>query len=385
MKHTKSELKQMQSLPLRSKIMMTKQRIKAWYESWKRYEIVNEKTNKSRFVTALEEPTLKDGEYIIGEEAGQVYVSFSGGKDSTVLLHLARELYPDIEAVFVNTGLEYPEIQKFVKTFDNVTILRPKMRFDEVIKTYGYPMISKEVALTIEYAKKGSQWALNNLNGLDNHGNPYIFKKSMYDKYKPLLQTDFNASSKCCGVMKEKPIDEYANSVGKKPITAIMASESKRREGAWLATGCNAFEGKRPMSKPMSFWTEQDVLQYIKENNLPIASVYGSIEYADNPDQMRIEEFDLEGVSEAYGREQLKTTGCNRTGCIFCGFGCHLEKEPSRFQRLKETHPRQYAYCIGGGEYDEDGVWKPNKEGLGLGHVFDELNKIYGDDFIKYK
>lgn len=380
MKHTKGELKQMQSLPLRSKIMMTKQRIKAWYKSWKRYEIVNEKTNKSRFVTALEEPTLKDGEYIIGEEAGQVYVSFSGGKDSTVLLHLARELYPDIEAVFVNTGLEYPEIQKFVKTFDNVTILRPKMRFDEVIKTYGYPMISKDVALVIEYAKKGSQWAINNLNGLDNKGNPYIFKKSMYEKYKPMIQTDFNASSKCCGVMKEKPIDEYANSVGKKPITAIMASESKRRENSWIATGCNAFEGKRPMSKPMSFWTEQDVLQYIKENNLPIASVYGSIEYAENPDQMRIEEFGLE-----CGREALTTTGCNRTGCIFCGFGCHLEKEPSRFQRLKETHPRQYAYCIGGGEYDSDGVWKPNKEGLGLGHVFDELNKIYGDDFIKYK
>ena len=63
-----------------------------------------------------------------------VYVSFSGGKDSTVLLHIVREMYPEVEAVFVNTGLEYPEIQQFVKTFDNVTILRPKMRFDEVIK-----------------------------------------------------------------------------------------------------------------------------------------------------------------------------------------------------------------------------------------------------------
>jgi 3'-phosphoadenosine 5'-phosphosulfate sulfotransferase (PAPS reductase)/FAD synthetase len=380
MKHTKRELKQMQSLPLRIKIMMTKQRIKAWYESWKRYEIVNEKTNKSRFVTDIEEPTLNEDEYIIGEENGQVSVSFSGGKDSRVLLHMARKLYPDIEAVFSNTGLEYPEIQQFVKTFDNVKILRPKMRFDEVIKTYGYPIISKEVAMVIEYARKGSKWAINNLNGLDRNGKPHEFKKSMYAKYKPLLHTDFLISSKCCGVMKEKPIDEYMDSVGKKPIVAIMASESKRRENAWLSTGCNAFDGKRPMSKPMSFWTEQDVLQYIKENNLSIASVYGSIEYADNPDQIRLEEFGF----DFGGREQLKTTGCDRTGCIFCGFGCHLEKE-SRFQRLKETHPRQYAYCIGGGEYDSDGMWKPNKEGLGFGHVFDELNKIYGDDFIKYK
>lgn len=92
MKHTKGDLKQMQSLPLSIKIRMTKLRIRDWYDYFD----------------------------------GQVYVSFSGGKDSTVLLHIARELYPDIEAVFVNTGLEYPEIQKFVKSFDNVTILRPK-------------------------------------------------------------------------------------------------------------------------------------------------------------------------------------------------------------------------------------------------------------------
>ena len=97
--HTKGDLQQMQSLPLSVKILMTKRRIREWYDYWD----------------------------------GQVYVSFSGGKDSTVLLHIAREVYPDIEAVFVNTGLEYPEIQSFVKTFDNVTILRPKMRLDEVI------------------------------------------------------------------------------------------------------------------------------------------------------------------------------------------------------------------------------------------------------------
>lgn len=70
--------------------------------------------------------------------------------------------------------------------------------------------------------------------------------------------------------------------------------------------------------------------------------------------------------------------------CIFCAFGAHLEKSgEGRFERLKETHPRQYEYCIGGGEY-VDGVWQPNKQGLGMGHVFDELNQIYGDGFIKY-
>ena len=121
-------------------------------------------------------------------------------------------------------------------------------------------------------------------------------------------------------------------------------------------------------------WSE---LQF--SSRLPLASVYGEIEYAETPEQMRFEELGYDGFSE----NQLTITGCNRTGCIFCAFGCHLEKEPSRFQRLKETHPRQYKYCIGGGEY-VDGVWQPNKEGLGMGHVFDELNKIYGEGFIKY-
>lgn len=397
-KHTKGELKQMQSLPLKYKILMTKDRIKSWYESWKRYEIINEKTQKVRFVTDTKEPTLKDGEYINSEVNGQVYVSFSGGKDSTVLLHLVREMYPDVEAVFVNTGLEYPEIQKFVKGFDNVTILRPKMRFDEVIKTYGYPLISKTIANKVRLAKKNLEERKYSIRlrqlgvSTEEYGGLYDSENYDYEKtvsgskfeskkYRYLLDAKFKISEQCCDIMKKEPIHKFQKKTGKVPFVATMTHESMEREVGWLKNGCNAFDSKNPKSQPMAFWTEQDVLQYIKENNPPIASVYGLVEYSENPDQMRIEDFGFDGC----GRDKLMTTGCDRTGCIFCGFGCHLDGEPSRFQRLKETHPRQYEYCIGGGEYDSDGKWKPNKEGLGLGHVFDELNKIYGDDFIKYK
>lgn len=84
-----------------------------------------------------------------------VYVSFSGGKDSTVLLHIAREMYGnDVKACFDNTGLEYPEIVQFVKTFDNVDIVRPKMNFKKVIEKYGYPFISKEVSECVYGARK---------------------------------------------------------------------------------------------------------------------------------------------------------------------------------------------------------------------------------------
>ena len=304
-----------------------------------------------------------------------------------MLLHLVRQDFPNVEAVFVNTGLEYPEIQQFVKTFDNVTILRPKMRFDEVIRKYGYPIISKEVSESVGCCQrslgaetKGS-WATTRWQRLrgelkDKDGNESKFNQA---KWLPLVDVDFRISNRCCDVMKKAPSKKHAKQTGKVAITGQMAAESRLRTQQWLKNGCNGFDMKNPISNPMSFWTEQDVLQYIKQHGIQIASVYGDVVYATEPEQMRLEDYGM----IVDGCEPLATTGCNRTGCIFCAFGCHLESEPSRFQRLKETHPRQYEYCIGGGEY-VDGIWQPNKQGLGMGHVFDELNKIYGDGFIKY-
>lgn len=375
--HDKKRLAELQALPLDRKIMITQTRIVEWYLKWK----------------------------------GQVYVSFSGGKDSTVLLHIARQCFPDIEAVFINTGLEYPEIQKFAKSFDNVTVKRPEMSFVEVIRRHGYPMISKEIAQTVYEARHAPEGKctrqLRKLNGelIGKNGQQSIFNAS---KYRPLLETSFLVSHRCCHVMKKNPAKHYEEESCKKPIVATMACESQLRRTKWIQNGCNAFDVKRPISQPMSFWTEQDVLEYIRRYDLPIAPVYGEVVPTDN-------------------NCKLCTTGCDRTGCIFCGFGAHLSND-DRFLKLRETHPRQYDYCINGGEYawvgyfrknirnkqidfiNEDGssmtteqieqfvnehkdderytfekVWMPNKQGLGMGHVFDELNKIYGENFIRYK
>ena len=375
------DLRQMQAMPLNAKIDFTITRIKAWYDAWKRYFIVDEETGKTRYLTTTEENVpLKESEYISEVMDGAVYVAFSGGKDSTVLAHIARQIYPDIELVFVNTGLEYPEIQKFVKTFDNVTILRPSMRFDEVIKKYGYPFISKEVGECIHDAKTALRNSkitqrVKQMRGewTDNQGNKSRYN---YEKYEPLLDVDFNISNKCCAVTKKKPSHDYAKQSGKMQITAQIAEESRLRTQKWLQNGCNAFDLKTPISNPMSFWTEQDILQYIKQNDIEIASVYGDILYRGN-DGLLYENSICGG--------NLCTTGCDRTGCIFCGFGAHLDKGESRFERLKRTHPRQYEYCMSGGEYDSaDGLWKPNKDGLGMAHCIDVLNKIYGNGFIKY-
>lgn len=191
------------------------------------------------------------------------------------------------------------------------------------------------------------------------------------EKYKPLLDVDFNISHKCCYVMKKSVASKYATKSGKYPLIATTTDESRMRQNAWQKTGCNSFEGKIE-SKPMSFWKEQDILQYIVDNNIPIASVYGEINEVGDNNQLCIE-----------GCGKLKCSGCQRTGCVFCGFGTHLEKGKSRFEMLKETHPQLYDYCMRGGEY-KDGVWQPSSNGLGMKHCIDELNKIYGNNFIKY-
>ena len=159
----------------------------------------------------------------------------------------------------------------------------------------------------------------------------------------------------------------------------LLADESLKREAAWRKTGCNAFEIGRPQSQPMAFWTEQDILHYIKKYDVPYCPVYGDIRVKQTVDNDRVFEgqinlIDYLGCYEP--EDTLETTGCDRTGCIFCMFGCHLEKEPNRFQRLKQTHPRQYEYCIGGGEM-VNGKWQPSKEGLGLGKVLDYIGVKY--------
>ena len=125
--HDAKRLEELRALPLERKIQISQARIIEWYRHFN----------------------------------GKVVVSFSGGKDSTVLLHMVRSIFPDVKAVFSNTGLEYPEIQQHVMSYPNIDIIRPPMRFDQVISTYGYPLIGKEVAEAIYYARRIRSQSLN--------------------------------------------------------------------------------------------------------------------------------------------------------------------------------------------------------------------------------
>lgn len=339
---TREELKQLQYLPLEVKIRKTQQRIREWVDYY-------------------------------GED--EVYVSLSGGKDSKVLLDIVRKMYPKIEAVFVDTGLEYPEIVDFVKQHENVKIIRPKKNFRQVLTECGYPVISKEVSNVVGGARRGSISRIKRLNGELMNGD----ELSDYNipQYKFLLDAPFNSSDVCCSEMKKKPFRK----IKKFPIIGQLAEESEKRRRNWEKTGCNAFKSKYPQSNPLSFWTNNDILTYIHTSNLPIASVYGEIVPDDTgqlPGQENI--YDLLGE---YQGCKFRTTGCDRTGCMFCLYGAHLEKGEGRLERMKKTHPKRYEYVMGGGEFDENGTWIPNAKGLGFKFVIDWLNKN-GNLHIKY-
>lgn len=278
------QLKRFQALPINQKIALSERRIDEWYRYFN----------------------------------GKVYVSFSGGKDSTVLLHIVRKLFPDVPAVFVNTGLEYPEIKQFVKTIDNVIWLKPKMNFKKVIERYGYPVISKRVSRALSDIKNASEKNKATVNlRLSGYNRKGIYCPSMKlaEKWKYLINSPFKISDKCCEIIKKNPLNKYIKLTSQYPITGIMASESSMRMKDYITHGCNSFNTKIPISKPIVFWTEKNIWQYIRDKNI--------------------------AYSEIYNMGEL------RTGCMFCMFGYQFE-EPgkTRFDRMKKSHPKIYNYCM---------------------------------------
>lgn len=291
-------LKQFQGLPLEAKVILSKSRIKQFADYFQ----------------------------------GKVHISFSGGKDSTVLLDLVRQVCPNAPAVFVNTGLEYPEILEFIKTIDNVIWLKPKMVFNKVIEKYGYPVVSKKVSRAIKDLQNPTK---NNattrnlyLTGIKKDGSKTKSFK-LAKKWICLIDAPFKISDYCCEIMKKQPIYKYEKEFDTKGFIGTMTEDSQTRRASYIATGCNSFNGSIK-SRPLAFWKRDDIWEYIKTRELKYSSIYDK--------------------------------GVHNTGCMFCMFGVQLEKEPNRFQLMKKTHPKQYNYCI-------------NK--LGCGKVLDYININY--------
>lgn len=231
------------------------------------------------------------------------YVSFSGGKDSVVLLYLAKIIKPDIKAVFFNTTNEFPEMYYFIKQF-NCKIIQPEMNLKKVIEKEGFPLVSKEQSQYIREARTTKSDKLRNLrlNGRNGTRQGMISKKWQY-----LVNQKFNISEKCCDWLKKRPAKKFEKQNKLMPLIGINITESQLRKQLFLKTGCNAFELKRPASYPLSIWTIENIWEFIKQNNIPYCEIYDK--------------------------------GETQTGCMICGFGCHKD---NRFERLKILHPKAY-------------------------------------------
>ena len=245
---------------------------------------------------------------VLGGE-DKCFISFSGGKDSTVLLHLVRSVYPNMEAVFFNTGLEFPEVIEFVKTIDNVTWLTPKKRVNEVWKNYGVPAVSKEVSSYIHDVRNSTEKMVEKRL---NYRNSYSLPK----KWIHLTDEEFTPypiSNKCCQYFKKDLSHNFVKETGKSAIVGTMAEESQLRKNSWIRHSCNMFDGKIKQSRPLSIWIEKDIWDYIEKYDLDICKLYYE--------------------------------GHDRLGCFLCPFGAHLEDArtgTNRFEILKEQHPNQY-------------------------------------------
>jgi 3'-phosphoadenosine 5'-phosphosulfate sulfotransferase (PAPS reductase)/FAD synthetase len=241
---------------------------------------------------------------------GNLYASVSGGKDSGVMLDIIRRFVDkNVPAVFCNTGNEYPEVVKFVRKTENLTIIRPDIHISQIIDKYGFPLISKEQSRYINQAKHTKSEKLLNIRLYG--GEKGIGKIS--ERWKFLIQAPFDVSEQCCNFLKKKPFDKFHKQTGLYPVIGTMAKESRLRLQKWLKYGCNSFETSMIASYPLSIWTEADIWAYIRKFNLPYSPIYDM--------------------------------GIRRTGCMFCGFGCSI-KNDRRFYFLKETKPKIYEYFM---------------------------------------
>ncbi len=254
---------------------------------------------------------------------GMVYFSHSGGIDSTVAYDILLQRMPWLKAVHMQTMFEFPENEAFIRWYysdliakGQFIILRPESRGviwtpKKIIETYGYAYPDKENAQKIYEARTTKSEKLRNIR---LHGD-ITGKGKIPERYMYLVKDQsFLISHYCCHALKKRPFKKFERETGLHPMLGELAEESALRTQIYLKVGCNAFNASRPVSRPIFFWTKQDIWEYVKTRGLPYSKAYDM--------------------------------GYERTGCVFCTIGINHDKTPNRFERLKVTHPAMYRYAM---------------------------------------
>lgn len=287
-----SELRDRQSMPLEFKIKYSTLKIREWYEFYN----------------------------------GRVYVAVSG-LDSRVLLDLVRSVYPNVPAAFVNTGQENATVIEHVKSLTNCLTLRPSRYFHDVVKSSGYPVISKLVSRYLSDLQNSSDKNVNTcrlrLTGIKQDGSKGNSNSVLPQCYRYLVDCGYKFSSVCCDVLKKRPLKAFQKKSNLFPFVGTLADDSQSREISYLRTGCNSFYAQSPTSTPLSIWSRQDILSYVSNKSLSYPSCYGNIVTSSN---------------------QLCLTGEQHTGCEGCLFG--IRQDPLRIERVKQWSPSRYRYFM---------------------------------------
>ena len=249
------------------------------------------------------------------DNEGKLFISFSGGKDSTILRDIALRLYPELPVVFSNTTNELAEVVKFVKTIPNVITVTPKLNFRQVLEKYGFPLVSKEISQKSDELKRthGKITRIKRAFG-DVKGNG-----KMSDKWQYLAEEKFDVTHKCCSILKKDPLEKWAKKQGLKPIIALMGDESNLRQQLKLY---GEDDGKKVYPFLKTDWEEEDIWAYASMKGIRFAECY------------------YDRIIQV-GHVPTIIKARKRTGCEYCGFGVTLEKE-DRFARSKLTSPKRF-------------------------------------------
>ena len=251
---------------------------------------------------------------------GQVYVSFSGGKDSVAMLSLVELVIPNVKCMFVMTGCESPSVCRFVREqqqYHDIEIIRPQKKLKQIFAEYGFPLVSKQTAHDIECVRR-NPYCESSRNKLWR-GNRYAIP----ERWMYLLNEPYQVSARCCFWLKHQPAYEYGKRTGRHPYIGLLASESRQRMFGYVQQGgCNMFKtsGKnKPRSLPLAIWNDDDVWAYIRDRHLQLPDIYKH--------------------------------GAKRTGCMGCGFGAHLN--PTGIDTMRKLWPKWYDMVM---NYENNGI-----------------------------
>lgn len=288
-----------------------------------------------------------------------------GGLDSITLYIFLKSIGIDVPAVSVS-GLEDRTIQKVHEKLGIIRLKPLKSKVD-VIKEFGFPVLSKEIANKISLLQRPSEdnktvrHAIITGETGKYGGNRSNTRMKLSQRWLELfggyenknesvnyLKPDFLVSDKCCYYLKEKPCDNWAKENNSVPYLGLMASEGGRRQKSLMINGCNYFGASTIRSAPFAIFGRQDLLRLALDLHVPVPEVYGTIEK------------DSDG--------NLYTTKAQRTGCSMCGFGIQMEKiRPHRFDLLYRNNPAEWDFWM-------------NK--VGFGDVFDWIGFLWRQPFM---